>query len=109
MARDDVAPVLARYFRILKIDQDRYVGGADMLKRMRKSERGGIPWFTFLDAEGREVVNSNGPKGNLGCPYTDEEIAAFLDILEVAAPAMTAEERDVIRKTLVAQRPKEKE
>ena len=49
MARKEVAPVLARYFRILKIDQDRYIGGNDMLIRMRKSDRGGIPWFVFLD------------------------------------------------------------
>ena len=106
MARHEVAPLLARYFTILKIDQDRYVGGSEMLLRFRKSERGGIPWFVILDDRGKEVTNSSpdGPGSNVGCPYSDLEIATFLDILALAAPKMTAEERKIVKDTLVAQR-----
>ncbi len=108
MASKNVAPILARHFTIQKIDTDRNVGGKEMLARLRKSDDGGIPWFVFLDAEGKALVTSNGPDGNVGCPYTDEEIAAFTGMLSKAAPSISEDELETLRKSLVARREKKK-
>ncbi|MCC6678745.1 MAG: thioredoxin family protein [Phycisphaerales bacterium] len=77
MARPDVAPVLAKAFVDLKIDTDRTVGGSEVLARYSKGQNGGIPWFVFLDGDGKSVIDSTGPKGNIGFPAAPEEIEHF--------------------------------
>lgn len=84
LARNEISKILAKDFVEVKIDTDRMIGGAEMLNRYRKSESGGIPWFAFLDAKGETIVTSDGPNGNVGCPWTDEEINAFGDMLRKA-------------------------
>jgi thiol-disulfide isomerase/thioredoxin len=83
MTRPEVAAVLSKDFIDVKIDTDRTIGGEQMLEKMTKGVRSGIPWFAFLDADGNVIADSfageNG--GNLGCPYTDEEIDAFAKLL----------------------------
>jgi hypothetical protein len=81
MASPNVAPVLAKEFVSLKLEADRMIGGKDILKRYQVSE-GGIPWFVFLDGEGKAVVTSDGPKGNVGFPAAPHEIAHFRAMLE---------------------------
>ena len=81
MASPNVAPVLAKEFVSLKLEADRMIGGKEILKRYQVSE-GGIPWFVFLDGEGKAVVTSDGPKGNVGFPAAPHEIAHFRAMLE---------------------------
>ena len=81
MAIEDVAQVLARDFVHVKIDIDRMIGGKELLAQYRKTERGGIPWFVFLDGNGEVLITSDGPDGNLGCPWSPEEKDAFRKIL----------------------------
>ena len=83
MASPNVAPVLAKEFVSLKIEADRMVGGKEILKRYQANE-GGIPWFVFLDGDGTALVNSDGPKGNVGFPAAPHEIAHFRAMLERA-------------------------
>ncbi len=90
MATQPVAALLAEDFVTVKVDVDRTVGGKELLAQYRKSEGGGIPWFVFLEPNGEIVVTSDGPAGNLGCPWTDEEIAAFGDILGKACRRLDA-------------------
>lgn len=106
MARPDVAPVLAKDFVDVKIDIDRTIGGEKLLTRYRQSDRGGIPWFVFLEPTGEPVVTSNGPDGNLGCPWTDEEMAAFKPVLRQAAQHLTDEQIDGLIASLKAQKKK---
>ena len=107
LARDAVAPVLAVDFVDLKIDIDRTVGGQELLLRYRKSERGGIPWFAFLDPAGELLADSNGPDGNLGCPWTPAEIAAFGDVLRKVTRRITEAEVAALLETMGP--PKEKQ
>jgi hypothetical protein len=81
MASPKVAPVLAKEFVNLKIEADRMVGGKEILKRYQVNE-GGIPWFVFLDGDGKAGVTSDGPKGNVGFPAAPHEIAHFRAMLE---------------------------
>ncbi len=108
MEREQVAPLLGKQFVDLKIDTDRMLGGGEMLKALRKSaglkEEGGIPWFVFLDAEGKVLATSEGPKGNVGFPYQDEEHAHFVSMLEASCKKLSAEDVAKLREELAAVR-----
>lgn len=84
----------------LKIDTDRDTNGAAVAKRLRKGEGGGIPWMVILDAKGEELVNADGPGGNVGCPVTPEERAWFLEMLRKSMQHMTEEQFQVVEKNL---------
>jgi thiol-disulfide isomerase/thioredoxin len=108
MARPEIATLLGSEFIDLKIDTDRMVGGAEMLKSVRASaglaEGAGIPWIAFLDAGGAVIAHSDGPQGNTGFPYKDEEIAHFVAMLGKARKSLTAENIETLRQSLVAVR-----
>ena len=61
-------------------------------------EKSGLPFYAFLDKNGKKIADSNAmPRnGNLGYPATVEEIKAFALLLERTAPRMTPGERDQI-------------
>jgi thiol-disulfide isomerase/thioredoxin len=100
MARKDVAKVLAKDYVDIKIDVDRMIGGKELLARYRKSDDGGIPWIVILDPDAKPVVNSTGPKGNIGFPVTDEEIAYFKTMLDKSTRTMTDDDRAMLIKSL---------
>jgi hypothetical protein len=102
MALKDVAPILAKDFVALKIDTDRMEGAKELEKRYNP-ESGGVPWFVFLDADARSVIDSNDPAhGNIGFPVQDSEIAYFKVMLEKVAKRMTREDIEFLAKSLVA-------
>lgn len=93
MELPEVKPVLERDFVICWVDTDRTIGGAELLKKVRGSERGGIPWFAFLEPDGRKVATSDTVLGaNLGCPHTEEEVEAWGETLRRARLKITDEE-----------------
>lgn len=106
MARKDVKPVLTKDFVLCKLDTDRMTGGKDVLKRYCEKS-GGIPWFVFLDAEGKALATSDGPNGNIGCPYTDEEIDTFVGILRKVVATITEENLAGLKASLKAQQKKD--
>jgi hypothetical protein len=81
MALKDVAPVLAKEFVELKLDYDRGIGARDIQKRFTDQNQG-LPWFAFIDGDGKAIITSTGPKGNVGFPYQPDEIAYFKVMLE---------------------------
>jgi len=105
MAREDAA-IFQKEFVTAKIDIDRMTGGKDVLAAYPKSDKQGIPWFVFLQPDGKELGDSMGPKGNIGCPNTEEEINDFLEIVKKVAVTLTADDLDALRKSLIAHRTK---
>ena len=59
--------------------------GAETGKKLRGDRSGGIPWITILDGDGTELVTSDGPNGNIGCPITEPERAYFVTMIEKTA------------------------
>ena len=109
MERPEVAPLLAREFVDLKIDTDRMLGGKDALAGDRSAaglepEAGGIPWFLFLDAGGKQLATSESPKGNVGFPYEPHEVDHFMSMLEKASGRFTPAELQSLRESLAAAR-----
>jgi len=105
MAREDAAPFRKEFIPV-KIDIDRMIGGKDVIGAYPKSEKQGIPWFVFLDAEGKELADSMGPQGNIGCPNSEEEIDAFLVNLKKASASLTADDFIAIKTSLMDHRTK---
>ena len=84
MASKDVAPLLAKEFVFAKLDFDRAKGAKEIEKRYIDKEQG-LPWFAFLDGDGKALIHSTGPKGNTGFPAQPEEIAFLVTSLEEAS------------------------
>lgn len=99
LARADVAPIVARTFRVQKIDVDRTLGGQDLCDSYA-GMNSGIPWFAALDASGKPLATSADSGSNLGCPWSPEEVAAFDTFLEKAG--MTAADRKLLLERLAA-------
>ena len=84
----------------LKIDTERHANGAAVAKRLRKGAKGGIPWMLITDAEGKELVTSDGPKGNVGCPVSGDEIDWFIKMLQTGRRSLTEAELTKLRAAL---------
>lgn len=105
MAREDAAALLKEFIPV-KVDTDRMVGGKDVHAAYPRASKQGIPWFVFLEADGKELADSIGPGGNIGCPNTDEEIDTFIAILKKIAATLNDEDLAALRKSLLAHRKK---
>jgi hypothetical protein len=104
MASEDVAGLLAKDFVTLKIDEDRTLGGKALHEKLRAGRQGGLPWFVFLDAEGKELAAANdldGGGGNVGFPQTDAEVAWFGKALTAARATISDEEIAALKASLV--------
>jgi len=70
----------------------------------------GLPYFAFLDSDGKMLVNSLEPPngankgGNIGHPFQPHEVDWFMVMLSKGAPEMTGEERATLEKFLRAQK-----
>lgn len=104
MARPEIAQTLSKHFVCVKIDTDRMTHGSEILAEYC-AEPGGIPWFVFIDPTSKEaLVNSDGPKGNVGFPFEDFEIDHFCDMLTKCQGKFSPDDIDALRKSLVENR-----
>src|ERR1051326_1563005 len=101
MALENVGPVLAKEFVILKLDFDRGVGAKDIEKRYIDKEQG-LPWFAFIDGNGKALVTSTAPTGNVGHPNAPEEVAYFKTMLQQVKHHLTDAQIDELIASLVA-------
>jgi thioredoxin-related protein len=99
LARPEVAAIIAKDFIDLKVDTDRMSGGQELLEQYCKKP-GGIPWFVFLDAEGKAVVDSDSTQGNVGYPVEPHEIAHFIAMLKQSVRRADAAEIAKLQQTL---------
>jgi hypothetical protein len=94
-----VATAMSKDYIEVKIDS-RMQRSGDVIKRIRKERRGGIPWMVILDADGKELVTSDGPKGNVGCPVRDHEIDWFMKMVAKTSQHMSDTDRATIEQSL---------
>lgn len=93
---------MAKDFVDCKIDQDRMTDGKALATELRKGKRGGIPWSVFLRPDGTAIIDSDGPKGNIGCPIQPAERAHFVAMVEAAKIRLTEDEINALAKDLDA-------
>jgi hypothetical protein len=107
MARPEVNASLSKEFVELKIDTARMTGGKELYESQLAAagvKPGGIPWIVFLDAAGTQLATGNAAAGNIGCPYTDEEIAHFVTMLEKVRRNLTPADIATLRESLASVR-----
>ncbi|MFT3684642.1 MAG: thioredoxin family protein [Phycisphaerales bacterium] len=103
MDKTEPAALLGKGFINVKVDTDRMTGGADVLKKYRPKD-GGIPWFAFIDGDGKVVADSDAAKGgNVGFPSAKDELAHFAAMLEKSK--LSAEDRTKLIETLKNDKP----
>ena len=76
----------------LKIDTERHLHGAEVASELRGERSGGIPWMLITDSSGAELVTSDGPQGNVGCPVMPHETEGFLSMLDRTRQHLSDEE-----------------
>lgn len=104
MRLPDIAAALGKDFVDCKVDTDRMTGGQEMLDGYRAgaglAKGGGIPWFVFLDKDGKVLAHSDGPQGNTGFPAQPEEIEHFVSMLQAVKSRMTDADVAALRASL---------
>ena len=104
MRLPDIAAALAKDFVDCKVDTDRMTGGQEMLDGYRAGaglkKGGGIPWFVFLDQDGKVLAHSDGPQGNTGFPAQPEEIDHFVVMLNATKVRITDQDVALMRASL---------
>ena len=100
MAQPEIAAILDRDFVMAQVDIDRMTGGKEVQKRYQPASSGGIPWFAILDAQGKALVTSDGPGGNIGYPGEPEGIDHFLAMVKGQGRRIDAQQLGQIRKSL---------
>ena len=74
--------------------------GEAVAQRLRGDRMGGIPWMTILDADGNELITSDGPDGNIGCPASEDERAHFVTTMRKTIQHAPPERIDEIAEAL---------
>ncbi len=101
----EIAKIMARNYILVKIDLDRMAGAKAIDKRISKKGHG-IPWYAILDAEGKILITSDGPEGNIGHPVKTAEIAHFIHMIKETSRNITPGQISTIQKTLSQQQKK---
>ena len=102
----EVAALMAKEFVILKLDFDRGIGAKEIQKRYIAQEQG-LPWFVFLDVNGKPIINSSDrPEGNAGHPNSPDEVAHFKVMLQKVKKNLTDAEIAKLIEILVAENKK---
>jgi len=97
LSLEEIASILTRDYLDVKIDVDRMKNGKEVLAKYRSEHSAGIPWCAILDAGGKVLATSDGPKGNIGYPAQPEEIEHFLAMLEKTRRRIEPEQLDRIK------------
>jgi hypothetical protein len=88
---------------VTKIDQADMKMGVALERRLRPERGwmfGGIPWIAILDADGKVLISSDGPKGNIGYPGNPEGIDYFVAMIDKTHKQMSEEQVAAIGRAL---------
>jgi thioredoxin-related protein len=91
-----VTEAICSEFVMTKIDTERMVGAADVLKKYQTS--GGIPWYAIVAPDGTVVSTSDlTPGNNIGFPTEPAEIDHVMHMLTDGRKHMTDDQIAVLR------------
>jgi thioredoxin-related protein len=96
----DHKPTFEQDYVSLRIDTVRMTHGEEVAERLKPSGNLGDPWMVILDPQGKVLVSSVGPKGNIGHPSAPEEIEHFLSMLKSTKKRLTDADLAAIQKSL---------
>ncbi len=96
--------VLSQDYVIAAINMDRTTHVKEVVQQVGypSDPMTGVPWWAILSPEGKPLVTSNGPKGNIGFPSKNEEIEHFLKMLRQTSTHISAEQFKAMEKSLMS-------
>ncbi len=100
MARPEIAALFNKEFIDLKIDTDRTAGAKEFAEKL--GAKGGIPWYTILDASGKALITSTTEGDNIGFPANAAEITRFGSMLKKSVRTLTGPEIQTLLDSLQA-------
>jgi Protein of unknown function, DUF255 len=74
----------------------RFAHGAAVIKQLRPKAQGGIPWMVILDSDGKPLITSDGPEGNIGYPGEPSGVEHFEKMLRTTARHMSDAEIKIL-------------
>ena len=102
MASKDVAPLIAKEFVTVKLDFDRGIGAKEIERRFIDKDQG-LPWFAFLDGDGKCLIHSTREKGgNIGHPAKPDEVEYFKTMLQTVKKQLTDDDINFLIKSIEA-------
>lgn len=102
LASDEIAPLIAKDYVELKIDQDRMEGGKQIEAALGMPADEGIPWFAIVDPKsGKALATSQSAKGNIGYPAEDDEIAHFMKMVEGTRSHLSDADLQALKDSLI--------
>jgi hypothetical protein len=100
MASQDVAALIAKEFVSVKLDSDRGIGAKDIERRFIDKDQG-VPWFAFLDVNGKCLIHSTRPNGrNIGHPAQSDEVEYFRTMLQTVKKNLTDDDIGILIQSL---------
>jgi hypothetical protein len=76
--------------------------GKQAATKLGHGPNAGLPWMTILDSGGDEIINSDSPQGNIGCPITKNECAYFISMIEQSKQHLSRQQINLIATALDA-------
>ena len=102
LTNTEVSPLIDKYYVVVHLDvlergEKKAIEnpGADEYLKSLGGEKSGLPFYVFLDQQGKKMADSNVMEANtqnIGFPGSSEERSAFKKLLALSAPAMTPSE-----------------
>ena len=74
----------------------RFAHGEVVIRKLRPKDEGGVPWMVILDADGKPLITSDGPGGNLGYPGGIKDRPLFAKMWRTTAQRLTDAEINVL-------------
>jgi hypothetical protein len=96
---NDEKKLITKDYVWLKIDS-RMDEADEVIDGLRKNRTGGIPWMTILDAQGKELITSDGKEGNIGFPGEDPTREHFKKMLRTTRKRLTDDDLVALMKPL---------
>ncbi len=97
---DDQKAVLEKDYVFLKIDDVRDLQGNEVANRLTRGKHHGVPFHAIFDADGKMLIDSACPMGNIGHPDGFEGKKHLRKMLMTTRKKITPEEVEAVVETL---------
>ena len=99
---DELARYLDRHRSLIEKDyvlimvDRRFAHGKEVIEKLRPEAEGGVPWMVILDSDGKPLITSDGPRGNLGYPGGLQDRPHFAKMWRTTAQRLSDAEINIL-------------